>query len=121
MGGSIVVKYFKGDDFDAFDQEWAMVEADIPEDWVVTKAELKIGILPTIVIKNPVFPFSISLNRLQTSELKDVSTCYMAIYDEKGRKQTLEGSWTFKTENEVVEEPPKRNYFIVKESVEDGE
>lgn len=119
MGGLGMAKYFKGDDFDAFDQEWALVEADIPEDWVVTKAELKIGILPTLVFKNPEFPFSVTLNHLQTSELKDVSTCYMAIYDEKGRKQTLEGSWTFTTENEVVDEAPARNYFIVKESKEE--
>lgn len=114
-----MVKYFKGDDFDAFGQTWALVEADIPEDWVVTKAELKVGVLPTMVFKNPEFPFAVNLNRLQTADLKDVSTCYLALFDEKGRKQTLEGSWTFNTENEVVDEPPVRSFFIVRERTEE--
>ena len=48
------------------------------------------------------FPISVSLESYQTSNLKDVNTCYLAIYDEQGRKQTLEGSWTFIAESEVV-------------------
>ena len=100
--GSIVAKYFKGDDFNAFGQEWALIEVDIPEDWIVTKAELKVGNLPKMTFYNPVFPFPVSLDSSQSCNLKDVNTCYLAIYDEEGRKLTLEGSWTFIAENEVV-------------------
>ena len=50
-------RYYKGDDFNAFGQEWALVEVDIPEDWIVTKAELRIGNLPKMTFHNPVFPF----------------------------------------------------------------
>ena len=97
-----MAKYFKGDDYDAFDQKWARVELEVPEDWDISRAELKIGNLPILVFHNPVFPFDVSLASYQTSNLKDVNTCYMAIYDTKGRKQTLEGSWTFLAEDEVV-------------------
>ena len=97
-----MTKYFKGDDYNAFGQEWAIIEADIPEEWIVSKAELKVGNLPKMVFNNPVFPFPVNLEAYQTANLKDVNTCYLAIYDEEGRKQTLEGSWTFIAENEVV-------------------
>ena len=97
-----MTKYYKGDDFDSFDQEWAEIEVDIPEDWIVSKAEFRVGDLPNIVIPNPVFPMPISLSAYQTANLRDYSTCYLALYDEQGRKQTCEGSWTFFTNNEVV-------------------
>lgn len=94
--------YYKGDDFNSFDQEWALIEVDIPEDWVVSKAELKVGNLPKMTFNNPIFPLPVSLDSSQTINLKDINTCYLAIYDEEGRKQTCEGSWTFVANNEVV-------------------
>ena len=52
--------YYKGDDYDAFDEEWALVEVDdLPEDWIVTKAELRVGDLPVMVFQDPVFPFPV--------------------------------------------------------------
>lgn len=94
--------YYKGDDFDAFDQEWAEVDFDCPEDWVVSRAEIRIGNLPVLIFPNPIFPFTLSLSSAQTSELKDTNTVRMAIYDTKGRKQTVEGSWTFVADDEAV-------------------
>lgn len=95
-------KYYKGDDFDAFDQEWAKIELDFPEDWIISKADFKVGNLPVMRFNNPIFPLDVNLTSEQTTNLKDVNTCYMAIYDDLGRKQTLEGSWTFQAEDEVV-------------------
>lgn len=95
-------KYYKGDDFDAFDQEWAQIELDFPEDWIISKAEFKVGNLPVMRFTDPVFPLDVNLTSEQTVNLKDVNTCYMAIYDDLGRKQTLSGSWTFQAEDEVV-------------------
>jgi hypothetical protein len=97
-----MTKHYKGDDYDAFDQEWALIEVDIPEDWVVSKAEFRVGDLPKMVFFNPEFPIPVSLNSAQTSNLRDYNTCYLAIYDEKGRKQTCDGSWTFFANDEVV-------------------
>ena len=95
-------KYFKGDDFNAFGQDWVLIECDFPEDWVISKAEFRVGNLPVMRFPNPIFPLSVSLTSEQSANLKDVNTCYLAIYDEEGRKQTVDGSWTFQAENEVV-------------------
>ena len=95
-------RYYRGDDWNSFNQEWALIEVDVPEDWVISKAEFKVGNLPVMTFNNPIFPLSVSLEAYQTKNLKDVTTCYVAIYDEQGRKQTLNGSWTCTTEEEVV-------------------
>ena len=95
-------KYYKGDDFNAFGEDWVEIELDFPEDWLISKAEFKVGNLPTMRFPNPIFPLVVNLTSEQSANLKDVNTCYMAIYDEEGRKKTLDGSWTFLAENEVV-------------------
>ena len=100
---NIYNEYYRADDYDAFDQEWAYItEEDIPEDWVISRVEFRVGNLPTMVFKNPVFPIPVNLSCYETERLKDFVTCYMAIYDTQGRKQTLEGSWTFKTKRRVI-------------------
>lgn len=93
---------YRGDDTNSFGQEWVRIEADIPSDWVVTLAEFKVGNLPSIPFDYPVFPLYVSLNASQTAELKDENSCYLAIYDEDGLKQTLEGTWRFTTKKRVV-------------------
>lgn len=95
--------YYRGDDFDAFDQEWAYITADnIPEDWVIEKVAFRVGNIPTMIFKNPTFPIKVNLSSYETAGLKDITTCYMAIFDTKGRQQTLEGSWTFVTKRKVI-------------------
>lgn len=94
--------YYKGDDFDAFGQEWAEINLDVPEDWVIARAEFKVGNLPVMVFKHPEFPIRVSLDAQQTIDLKDYNTCTLAIFDENNRKQTCEGSWTFQAENKMV-------------------
>ena len=95
-------RYYKGDDFDAFDQEWALIDPDIPEDWVVSRAEIRIGNLPLLTFPEPIFPFPLGLSSTQTSALKDTNLVAMAIYDSQGRKQTLEGTWTFEADDRIV-------------------
>lgn len=95
-------RYYKGDDFNSFNQEWVRINLDIPNNWIISKAEFKVGNLPTMRFINPVFPLGVSLTSEQSANLKDINTCYLAIFDEEGRKQTLEGSWTFSAEDEVV-------------------
>ena len=97
-----MTEYYKGDDFDAFDQEWAEVDFDCPEDWIILRAEIRIGNLPVLTFPDPIFPFPLSLSAAQTRALKDTNTVRMAVYDIKGRKQTVNGSWTFVANDEVV-------------------
>ena len=95
--------YYKGDDWNAFGQEWVKIYFNIPENWTVTKAEFKVGNLPVMTFNSPVSPLTVSLDSSQTKNLKDVNTCYLALYDENGRKQTLDGSWTFVVKEEKVQ------------------
>ena len=98
----MAIKYYKGDDFNSFGETWVLIELEFPEDWVISKAEFRVGNLPVMRFPNPVFPIPVNLTSEQTSSLKDVNTCYLAIYDEEGRKKTVSGSWTFIAEDEVV-------------------
>lgn len=94
--------YYRGDDFNAFGQEWVEINVELPEEWDVARMEFKVGNLPVMAFREPTFPMNISLDSYQTAGLKDVSECYMAIYDREGKKQTLCGSWTFVTKERKV-------------------
>lgn len=86
------------DDTDSFSQDFLEIDAEFPDDtWAprISKAEFKIQNLPVITFENPVFPLTINLSSEQTALLKDVNNCYLAVYDEQGRKQTCEGQLTF--------------------------
>ena len=95
-------KYYKGDDFGAFDENWVEINLDYPEEWIISKVGFKVGNLPTMNIEDPEFPLYINLTSEQTAGLKDVNTCYLAVYDAEGNKRTCEGSWTFVAADEVV-------------------
>ena len=92
----------KGDDTNAFDFSFLTVELDNPENFLITKAEIKIG---TIVktIENPQFPLEVELSKNETIKLSECrNQCFMAVYDDVGRKYTCEGSLVFPANPKVV-------------------
>ena len=91
----------RGDDTGAFGQDWLKVNVDIPATWIVSRAELRIGDL-LLSMESPEFPMLINLTSSQTAQLKDKNACYLALYDEDGLKQTIEGTYTFSTRKQVV-------------------
>ena len=92
----------KGDDTNAFDFSFLTVNLKNSEQYTITKAEIRIGIL-TKTIENPVFPLDIALSREETMSLSTCGNdCYMAVYDTEGRKYTCDGSLTFKVKPKVV-------------------
>lgn len=91
----------RGDDTNAFGFGFLVINLANPEEYVVTKAEVRIGPISKFFI-NPIFPIRISLNRLETEKLKETNMCYMAIYDKDGLKYTCEGSLEFPTKPKVV-------------------
>ena len=92
---------FRGDDTAAFGQNWLRINVDIPLTWIVSRAELKIGDI-LLTMEAPEFPVLINLTASQTAQLKDKNACYLALYDENGLKQTIEGTYTFTTRKQVV-------------------
>lgn len=92
----------KGDDTNAFDFGFLTVNLKDAEQYTIYKAEIRIGIL-TKTIENPQFPLEISLNKEETMKLSTCGNdCFMAIYDEQGRKITCEGTLSFRASPKVV-------------------
>lgn len=92
---------FRGDDTSAFNNKFLTIELDNPNNLVISKAEIKCGSI-TRIIEKPIFPIEINLTSKETETLNAENTCYLAVYDELGRKKTCSGSLTFNTKREVV-------------------
>ena len=92
---------YRGDDTNAFNNKFITIELENAEGLIISKAEFKCGeILKTF--ENPVFPIEISLSSEETSRLFQNNSCYLAIYDELGRKHTCNGYLSFSSKREVV-------------------
>ena len=92
---------YRGDDTDAFGQRFITINLENATGLTITKAEFKCGYLLK-TFENPVFPIDISLTSEETSKLSQNNSCYLAIYDEQGRKHTCNGYLTFTSKREVV-------------------
>lgn len=91
-----------GDDTDAFGFSFLTINLENASEYVISKAEVRIGPVKKI-FNNPVFPLHVSLNQQETNQLNEYSNkCYMAIYDNIGRKYTCEGTLSFKASPKVV-------------------
>lgn len=92
---------YRGDDTDAFGQKFITIELENVNELIISKAEFRCGnILKTF--ENPIFPIEVSLTSEETSQLQQNNICYLAIYDEQGRKHTCNGYLTFYSKQEVV-------------------
>lgn len=97
---------FKGDNTGAFNNTFLKINLRMPEGFEetpISKAKFKVSNLPTMIFNNPVFPLQINLTSAQTAQLKQQNTCYLAIYDEEGRKATCKGNIKFVAYDSVVD------------------
>lgn len=93
--GSINTEYYKGDDFDAFDNDGIKVDLIYkPDTLIISRAELRVGKV-LVSIDNPEFPIVWSPSSEVTEQLDYANECYLAVYDDEGRKRTCQGSFTF--------------------------
>lgn len=92
---------FTKDDTNAFNQNFLIIELENPTGLAVSKAEFRCGkIFKTF--KNPVFPLEIDFSAEETELLNYTNACYLAVYDEQGRKRTCEGHIIFNARKGVV-------------------
>jgi hypothetical protein len=92
---------YKGDNTEAFDNKFLTIDVENINNLTISKAEFRCGkIIKTF--KNPTFPIDINLTEIETKMLQTSNNCYLAIYDEKGRKKTCEGTIRIDAKNEVV-------------------
>lgn len=95
---------YKGDSTAIFGNNFLTIrlKSPIPEGFVLSMVKVKIGNLPTITVKDPVFPIKINLTSAQTRQLDQQNTVYMAVWDNYGNKKTCKGKITFVAKDEVV-------------------
>lgn len=92
---------YKGDDTNAFNNKFLTIDVEGIENVTISKAEFKCGtILKTF--ENPTFPLEVNFTGEETKKLLGSNSCYLAIFDEFGRKRTLDGHLTFTCAEEVV-------------------
>lgn len=97
---------YKGDNTGAFNNTFLTINLLMPEELeeaVISKAKFKVENLPTMIFEDPVFPLQVNLTSAQTTQLKQQNTCYLAIYDEEGRKATCKGNIKFVAHDSVVD------------------
>lgn len=85
---------YKGDNTAAFDSTFLTIHINNPDNLVISKADFRCGkILKSF--ENPTFPLEVNLTEEDTRQLTIQNNCYLAVYDEQGRKRTCEGTITF--------------------------
>lgn len=92
---------YKKDDTNAFDQKFLRIELENPSNLKILKAEFRCGKILKI-FTDPKFPLDVDLTNEETDQLSYSNTCYLAVYDEFGRKRTCEGSFSFPAKGAVV-------------------
>lgn len=95
---------YKGEDTDAFGQQFLTINITVPDGWVISKAELTIGKLTPIIFNSPEPPYvlHVSLNRSQTKQLERSNKARLAIFDTSGKKKILDGTVIIKTKPDIV-------------------
>lgn len=86
----------RGDNTAAFGGRFLTISLQNDTGLYISRAEFACGCL-RISFDNPQFPLQINLDEKQTSQLCGENTCYLAVWDEDGRKRTCEGKLTFAT------------------------
>lgn len=92
---------YRKDDTNAFFQKFIEIELENQTGLEISKAIFRCGRV-TKTFENPIFPLPIDLSSDETALLDASNTCYLAVFDEQGRKRTCEGSLSFPTKGQVV-------------------
>ncbi len=92
---------YRGDDTLAFGGNFIRIDIENNTQFNIIKAEWKCGVIKK-VFNNPQFPLMINLTSDESEKLNTQNTCYLAVYDDLGRKKTCEGSLTFTSNQKRV-------------------
>lgn len=92
---------YRGDDTDAFNRKFLTLELENAEGLKVSKAIFKCGKICK-EFENPTFPLDVSLTHDESEQLCCNNKGYLQLYDEQGRKLTLDNYVLITTKNKVV-------------------
>lgn len=92
---------YRGDDTDAFGSSFITIELESELTVTISRAVFQCGSIKK-VFDDPIFPLSIELTAQETKSLSVNNVCYLAVWDNEGKKRTCQGSLQFSTQSQVV-------------------
>lgn len=96
---------YKGDDTNAFGQNFIKIDLTGAEGYTISKVIFQCGPIQKVYTR-PQFPIYVNFNHNESNRLQQNSVCYLQIFDEKGRRQTCEGTLSFTAKTKVVADEP---------------
>lgn len=97
---------YKGDDTQAFGGSFLTINVTNNTGHPITKLVWDCGAVEK-VFDNPKFPLEVNLTSKETAKLSAENVCYVAAWDDEGRKLTCQGKLIFNTKPEVVNDGHK--------------
>lgn len=98
-----MAEIYKNDDTRAFGNAFLTIKLKSETEVAISKAVFQCSDVRK-EYENPTFPLIVNLTAEETAKLGNHNTCYLAVYDEYGYKQTCKGSLSFCAINEVVKD-----------------
>lgn len=98
---------YKGDDTAAFDQNFIKIDIINESEYTISKVVFQCGPVQK-VYTNPIFPIYVNFTHAESLRLYQDSKCYLQVFDEKGRRQTCEGTLSFTAKAKVIADEPNR-------------
>ena len=98
---------YKGDDTGAFDQNFIKIDIENSSQYKISKVILQCGPVQKIY-SNPTFPIYVNFTHDESLRLYQDSTCYLQVFDEKGRRTTCEGTLNFTAKAKVIADESTR-------------
>lgn len=98
---------FKGDDTDAFGQNFIKISLKGAEGQTISKVIFQCGPIQKVYTR-PTFPIYVNFTHNESSRLYHESVCYLQVFDEKGKRQTCEGTLNFTAKQKVIADEMRR-------------
>ena len=97
----MISSIFKGDDTGAFGGSLITLEFENPNGIPISRLDFRCGKIFKQYEK-PQSPLKINLTSTETEQLDCINSCYVAFYDNEGRKKTQEAYFSFCARRKVV-------------------
>lgn len=101
---------YKGDDTDAFNDNFLIINLKGSEGYIISKVIFQCGNIQKVYTR-PQFPIYVNFSHAESERLFQESTCYLQVFDEKGRRKTCEGSLSFTAKTKVIQDESSRRHI----------
>ena len=98
---------YKGDDTNAFGQNFIRIDLEGADGYTISKVIFQCGPIQKVYTR-PQFPIYVNFSHNESKRLYQDSVCYLQVFDEKGRRQTCQGTLSFIAKAKVIEDESNR-------------